>query len=45
MSGMVRDLAAPWQNLESTFQSNLERDIEIIKIMVDQVIEFIGKAN
>jgi hypothetical protein len=42
---MVSDLAAPWQNLESTFQSSLERDIEFIKVLMDQAIEYIGKTE
>ena len=42
---MVRDLAAPWQNLESAFHSSMERDIEFIKAPMDQAIEYIGKAE
>ena len=42
---MVRDLAAPWQNLESAFHSSMERDIEFIKALMDQAIEYIGKAE
>jgi len=42
---MSRDLAAPWQDLRSSLQRNLESQTIIIEELMDWVIEYLGKAD
>lgn len=42
---MVRDLAAPWQDLKCTLQKRLEEDSKLIEELMVWAIEHIGNAE
>jgi len=42
---MTRDLATPWQNLKCTIQSSVVRDINLVEVLIDAAIEYIGKSD
>jgi hypothetical protein len=42
---MVRDLAAPWQELRSMLQSSLERDTKFIRDLMDSSMDYAGNTD
>jgi hypothetical protein len=42
---MVKDLAAPWQDLRSTLQRTLEDNNRLIEDLMNWAIEYLGKVE
>ncbi len=42
---MVRDLAAPWQELRSMLESSLERNSNFIRDLMDSSMDYTGSTD